>query len=64
MNKTTFAANGRGNVSNVSPSDQIDSGRKKKKKKRGRGRRSKICGGRKQLTLNYGLQEFEKKAVK
>lgn len=31
MNKTTFAANGRVNVSNVSPSDQIDSGRKKKK---------------------------------
>lgn len=34
MNKTIFPRNDRGNVSNVSPSDQIDSGRKKSEKKR------------------------------
>lgn len=30
MNKTIFPRNDRVNVSNISPSDQIDSGRKKK----------------------------------
>lgn len=60
MNKTIFPKNDRVNVSNVSPNDQIDSGRGNKNLEIVRGRRWELCGGSRR-TLSYMFQEYEKR---